>query len=177
MSGYPTGEYLFYRNDDRNQELNQRISARNQSDGPLEPQFSPRPVFTKYAHFPIVDMRTAPKEPLTRYPTYDPSRQFNPGDRGPTTGYLNNINTESQLRLQPIARQASIQDMYIPSSGGTLYSTARPVEQPTSLGFVRSQWADTTGAFIDEFPQVGGALLNNATRAQIKDIPDGGGYI
>ena len=42
---------------ERVDELNARILGRFESDQPLQPNFSVRPVSTKYSHFPIIETR------------------------------------------------------------------------------------------------------------------------
>jgi len=52
---------VYYGQNARVDELNNRISARVQSDIPLTPNFDVRPVPTKYARFPLIDRMTLPK--------------------------------------------------------------------------------------------------------------------
>ena len=56
-------------NNDRDNELNRRLMERNIPSAPLQPQFSQRPVPTKYALLPILDRRAPAKVPLDNVPT------------------------------------------------------------------------------------------------------------
>jgi hypothetical protein len=104
---------------------------------------------------------------------YSVNTNFNPGNsRGPTSGYVNNIDKESQLYFQPQISSKQDNGIYVPSSESSLYKTwivSRPVEQTHPLLFQHdNHWEDTTGSFIREFPIVGSQLLNNSTRCQLR---------
>jgi hypothetical protein len=168
-------ETLYRGQEDRVEELNTRMSARFVADRPLEPNFSPRPVPTKYAHFPLGGRWRAPTAvPIQTMANYDVAANFNPGSKGPTSGYFNNIDKENDLLFQSQIPTKQDVGVYVPASQSTLYNNSivsRPVEQPYPLLFKREQsWQDTTGAFVDEFPQVGSQPLNNATRYQLRSI-------
>ena len=53
---------------ERVEELNRRIVDRVSTDAPLQPNFDPRPVSTKYALFPVIDRRRIPKQAIEKYP-------------------------------------------------------------------------------------------------------------
>jgi hypothetical protein len=57
-------KYLYQGQFDRTDELNNRILERNEPDKPLAPNFSPRPVLTKYSHFPMLDSRMPATVPI-----------------------------------------------------------------------------------------------------------------
>jgi hypothetical protein len=166
---------LYSDQEDRVEGLNQRIFDRTSTDAPLAPNFSPRPTSTKYARFPVVDLRTPATVPIDRAPTFNPCQEFNPGNnRGPVSGFLSNINTESDIRFQPcVPIKANDVRVFVPSSESDLYKVVvpqtRPQTQPYPLLFLRdNQWANTTGSFCEENPQVGAQLLNNCTRWQLR---------
>ena len=48
---------LYICNQQRSRELNDRITIRNVPSAPLQPQYSMRPVLTKYSIMPILDQR------------------------------------------------------------------------------------------------------------------------
>ena len=75
---YGVVDGVYYCNIDRDEELNKRIAARNNPGGPLQPQFSLRPVSTKYALLPVLDRRPKPKVVLESYPNYTVEGNFNP---------------------------------------------------------------------------------------------------
>ena len=64
---------------DRDVEISNRIAERNVPSRPLQPQFSQRPVSTKYALMPIIDRRAPATVPIHTEPTYSVGNVFNPG--------------------------------------------------------------------------------------------------
>jgi hypothetical protein len=117
---------LTYSQNERVEELNDRISARNTADTPLAPNFDPRPVPTKYHVFPILNHRASPQEiPLNTYNVHNVHTNFNAGnDRAPPDGFLRNVDNESSLRNLGVALQhGADQGVYVPSSTSDLYRT------------------------------------------------------
>lgn len=115
---------------DRTQELSDRMFNRNVPDGVLEPSFDFRPVMTKYSRMPIVDQKAKSSEKILRYPTYSPHEHYNVGNRSaPWSGFASNVNTESTLRNQFFALQKCDQSEYVPSSNSDLYNVGVPVEK------------------------------------------------
>jgi len=110
------------RNSSINNECNERIYDRNIPNIPLQPYLNCRPVQTKYATFPILDPRPPFKEPLTVRPPYNTKQNFYGGDRNaPWSGFVERINTESELRNQIFALQKSSAAVYVPSESSDLY--------------------------------------------------------
>ena len=111
-------------NIEKNQELNDRLYARNIPSQPLQPEFSMRPTPTKYSLFPMVDLNSQDnKVKMNPYETYSPEKVFNPGNASaPWSGFSSSINTESQLRNQFFALQSCDQAKYIPPSTSELYN-------------------------------------------------------
>ena len=100
----------------RDVELSNRIAARNMPSRPLQPQFSMRPVSTKYALLPIIDRRAPASVPIHKEPTYSVENVFNPGDaQAPWSGFATNVNDESSLRGMFFALQNCEQKEYVPS--------------------------------------------------------------
>jgi hypothetical protein len=124
--GIPVGVY--YGQNERVDELNNRMSTRYFPDSPLQPNFDPRSVPTKYSKFPIINRRKTMNEPVVPYLDYNFSVNFNPGSqRAPPSGFLNNIDTETILRNQTIALQrGGEQGVWIPSSKSDLYQVYVP---------------------------------------------------
>jgi len=154
----------------RTQELNNRIAERNIPSGPLQPQFSTRPVSTKYALLPILDRRPKSNVPIKSYPTYNSEITFNPGSAfAPWSGFATNINEESKLRNQFFALQKCEQSQYVPSSKSDMYQvqvTGRQVNQPFPDLFTEP----TLGEFNPNSCNVGGNLFANCTRQQLKNV-------
>jgi len=168
MYGVVNGLYLC--NNDRVEELNERISSRNIPSAPLQPQFSQRPVSTKYAFMPILDRRPKSVIPIERKPIYDIKKTFYPGDAtAPWNGYMSNIDTESTLRNQFFALQNCEQIYYVPSSNSELYHVkvdgGKQVQQPFPSLFTEQ----TFSPFNPNDCNVGQNLWDNCTRQQLYD--------
>lgn len=171
INGVP--EYLYYGQNERVDELNDRIKDRQFPDSPLEPMFAPRSVPTKYSLFPIINRRKPFNEPVIPYIDYSQSGNFNPSTNGaPPSGYINNIDVETVLRNQTFALQHSEQNIYIPSSQSELYNVkivSRPGEQTHPLLFEQATFSD------HPHPNVVGANIGrdklfNHTRTQLRNM-------
>jgi hypothetical protein len=118
---------LYTASDDRVDELNQRIAARN--DAPAPPfVFSPRPVPTKYCVMPIMGEVPPSEVPI----------KYAPAPNAAFLGYMGNVDTESTLRNITFALQQDPRATYIPSTASDLYQVdvpAVPVAQPHKLLF------------------------------------------
>jgi len=156
-------------NNDRVDDLNNRISERNIPSKSLQPQYSIRPVATKYGYMQVLDQYKKPTIPLNNYKSYSPSTTFNPGNaQAPWSGFSNNINTESTLRNQFFALQKCEQSEFVPQSNSDLYKTTvdyKPVEQTHPLLFNKPEFAPFNPNKLD----VGNNLFNNFTRYDIKN--------
>ena len=118
---------------ERSKITNNRLNERIISSQVLQPYLDARPVSTKYATLPIVDLRKPILVPMTQTATYNQRTIFNPGDSAPWSGYASHINTESQLKNQIFALQKGSQSVYIPSSKSDLYQCgwdSKPEIQP-----------------------------------------------
>ena len=169
--GIPTG--ISYGQNERVDELNTRILDRFHPDFPLQPNFDPRSVPTKYSHFPIIDMRTPAKENYKQYSAFSTQSNFVPlGRAGPIEGYLNNVETESMLRNQFFALQKGAdQGVYVPSSQSELYnvkvvSNTREEQPYPELFKNYNQGIYTADKNAD--PSIGSDRFNNHTRTQLR---------
>ena len=108
---------------DRVEELNERIQTRHFPDLPLQPNFDPRPVATKYAVFPVVNPRKTATVPLRYEIHHQVPFHFNPGTQNaPPSGYFANVDDETLLRNQIYPLEHGLQEhVYIPSSKSELY--------------------------------------------------------
>ena len=170
--GVPVGVY--YGQNERVDDLNDRIGTRHFPDSPLQPNFDPRSVPTKYSKFPIINRRKTMNEPVIPYLDYNQSINFNPGSqRAPPSGFLNNIDTETILRNQSFALQrGGEQGVYIPSSQSDLYNLRVPKgsqneTQPHPDLFKKTQLDQTP------HPNVQGSTIGrdrffNHTRTQLR---------
>lgn len=99
----------------RTEELNDRIRQRNVGDTP-QFYFSPRPVPTKYTAMPMVDEQKQSKVPIKPVTTFDTTKNFLPSTTAPWTGWVDQVDTETNLmrsRHTPI--KSDLYQIYIPS--------------------------------------------------------------
>jgi hypothetical protein len=153
-------------------EFNSRINSRQFPDSPLEPNFSPRSVPTKYTTFPMVNQRKPEIEPKIPYIKYDGSYLFNPGtSRAPISGL--NINLETNLRNQTIALQhGASQNVYVPSSTSDLYNVSvisRPSIQPHPKLFTKPQFDQSIHPNVSNI-DIGNSTFFNHTRTQLRNL-------
>ena len=167
MYGVVNGVYFC--NNDRDTELNRRLMERNIPSAPLQPQFSQRPVSTKYALLPIVDRRPKAKVGLENYTNFTVNKVFNPGNtQSPWQGFARKIDTESSLRNQFFALQKCEQSNWVPASNSDLYkvdAVGRQEKQTFPLLFKEEKFAP----FNPNTCNLGKDLFNNSVRVQLKD--------
>jgi len=165
-----------YRQNERTDELNDRIYQRIHSDNSLykynKPNYNPRPSMTKYSVFPIVDLRTSSNVPLTNYLEYSTDKVFSPiHTNGPVDGYFRNVGLEMDLRNQYFAISSANQRYFVPSSNSDLYRN-RSVggslneQQPYPNLFVKPSFDSSSDHYIDS--NIGSLTFFNDTRAQLR---------
>jgi hypothetical protein len=164
---------IYYGQHERNDELNNRMNERFFPDKPLEANFDPRPVPTKYAHFPIINRRTEAKEPIVHQSTHSLADNFYPGSRrAPSQGFIANVDIETKLRNQSFALQKGAdQNVYIPSSKSDLYITSivsRPSVQPHPELFSRPQFVGRSVTNVEN-TGIGKDTFFNHTRTQLRN--------
>lgn len=137
----------------------------------LQPYLDSRPVSTKYALMPIIDLRTTYETPLIQRGTYSQESVYNPGDNAPWSGYASNVNNESLLRNQVYALQKCSQSVYIPSTSSTLYEhkfkNNYHVSQ-THNGLFETNKLSTK--MHNQGNKIGYSMFNNSTRHQLKSL-------
>jgi len=160
---------------ERLDEINNRINSRQFSDHPLEPNFSPRPVSTKYSLMPIMAKNSNPVPTVRIQPQLEHIVQmnFNPATRnGPFKGYARNVDTETVLRNQTMALQNSSQNVYVPSSNSDLYKVgvvSRPVDQPYSHLFDLPSFVQSVHPnLLNSGSTIGKDRFFNSTRTQLR---------
>lgn len=160
-------EGIHYNTNDPTDELNRRLNERLIPSKPLQPQFSIRPVSTKYSFLPIVDRHSPSSVPILKQPIYNVNNVFNPGNApSPWSGFSANVNKESMLRNQVFALQRSEQAVYIPSSNSDMYNvvvTGRNEIQPFPDLFKEQAFQ----AFNPNTLPIGTDIFNNSTREQV----------
>lgn len=163
---------VYYGQNERVDELNQRVVSRQFADQALAPNYDPRPVSTKYALFPCLAGSRPINESAIAYPSYQMSDNFNPGsDKAPWSGFSSNIDVETVLRNQTVALQHSNQKEYIPDSNSDLFHTtivSRPTEQPYPLLFSKPTYS-TTATSVTSQP-IGKNTFYNHTRTQLRSL-------
>jgi hypothetical protein len=167
MHGLVKGVY--YCNQERTDELNERLYQRNIPSAELQPTFSLRPASTKYDHMGIFDKRPKSNVEIKRQPTFNVQSTFNPGNSiAPWSGYSTNINDESKLRNQYFALQRCEQSNWVPSSNSDLYkvvAVGRQEVQPFPHLFTEEKYTQ----FNPNTDNLGYELWNNHTRQQLKN--------
>jgi len=171
----PENPGIIYGQYDRLNELNQRIGSRQFSDQPLQPNYDPRPVPTKYSHFPIIERRKSTNKdtPLMKYLDYSPETNFAPvSKKGTVDGFLRNINTESTLRNQYFGLQKGAdQAVYVPSSTSDLYgftAVGRNEPQTHPSLFQKPSFDDRPNPNVH--PKIGSDRFFNHTRIQLRGL-------
>lgn len=153
--------------------INKRIYDRNIPSQMLQPYLSVRPVMTKYSIMPIVDPRAPINVPLKQQPTYNSHNVFNPGNtQSPWSGFCSNINNESILRNQVFALQKCSQSEYVPSSKSDLYEYSFKPNKNQFQPFPELFKKENFAPFNPNPENVGEGLFYNATRVQIRGIPN-----
>jgi hypothetical protein len=158
------------KNIDRQESLNERISSRNIPSSYLEPQFSMRPVPTKYVFMPMIDSIQKSSVPIASTMPYNVGKTFNPGTaQAPWSGYANNVDIETILRNQTFALQKCDQSLYVPSSMSDLYnvSAVGRQEEQTHPGLFEQPHLES---FNPNSLNIATDVFNNATRQQIKNV-------
>jgi len=157
---------------DRVDELNERIQGRQFPDNPLRPNFDPRPVPTKYSLFPVIDRKTPSRYPLQK--DYLDNSGFSPATQnGPPKAYLQNIDTETILRNQTVALQhGAIQGVFVPSSNSDLYKVSMPspsvIQSQTFPDlFVRPSFEVSSKPIMNQ--PIGQSIFHNFTRVQLRN--------
>jgi hypothetical protein len=164
-------DVVMHQNLARMQEIDERVASRFVPDSPLPPNFGPRPAMTKYAVFPMLDNRMPTTEPIRS--NYAPSGMFSPPTQGPVAQYARNVDVEADLRNQMRALQKNVDDnAYVPASTSDMYQVV-PVGgvgtgRNTDHGLLFQQFAFEAQPGLPK--QIGGDLLHNGTRAQLRSF-------
>lgn len=173
MEGVQVG--VIYGQHDRVDELNDRIQNRQFSDKPLAPNFSSRPIGSKYSRYGIVDRRAPYEEYIIQMDVHNLQSNFSPAThRGPPATMLQNIDMESALRNQNVAYQRNaIQSVYVPNSTSELYnvrvpSTPGPNPHPSLFNHPPTQSVQRETDVRNM--NIGKDLFNNSTRTQLRAL-------
>ena len=145
------------------QDLNDRLFSRYFPTKSLEPFFEFRAVPTREQTMPVFDCRKKSSVPLVSYDKFDTREVFNPGYRGPISGYCNNVDIETTLRntIFPIQKGNS-QRYYIPGTYSDLYNG------PSGLHAIKPE--PPLPAHDPNKCKIAQAMFDNHTRQQTKNI-------
>ena len=175
LYGVPTG--VSYGQNERVDELNDRIQSRQFSDKPLAPNFSGRPVLTKHSRFQILDRRAPFQEQIIHMEQHNVETNFSPAThRGPPCTFFTHVDVESGLRNQTVALQkGAIQSVYVPDSTSDLYRLQIPSSSSSNIGpnphpglFVSQTFRETRTATMNN--NIGRDVFNNHTRTQLRGL-------
>ena len=169
LYGVPTG--VSYGQNERVDELNDRLQSRQFSDKPLAPNFSGRPVLTKQSRFQILDRRAPFQEQIISMEPHNVETNFSPAThRGPPSTFFTHVDVESGLRNQTVALQrGSIQSVYVPDSTSDLYK----VHVPSSIGPNPHPGLSASQSFRETRHMnhnIGRDVFNNHTRTQLRGL-------
>jgi hypothetical protein len=172
---YGLQEGIIYGQNERVDEINTRLQSRYYPDSPLEPNFTPRPLSTKYSLFPVLGNHPVANEMHNPRPAHNVSQNFNPGTRNaPHLGYTNNINVETILRNQTRALQhGADQGVYVPSTNSDMYHV--PIASSSTYGEQIFPDLFTPKQYNTYIPQsleqsaIGKNKMFNHTRTQLRN--------
>jgi hypothetical protein len=169
-----TPQHLFVKKHNSIDDINHRMNNRNYSDIPLQPNYNPRPISTKYSHFPMYNGRKPTHESLLTYPSFQTTSNFYPGTQNaPVQGFTDNIDLETILRNQTTKLQhGAEQGVYIPSSDSDLYKVnlPKPSEikaQPHPGLFKKENYEAKQNTNFH--PEIGNEIFFNHTRTQLRN--------
>ena len=162
---------VYYCNQERINQINNRIYDRNIPSKSLQMVFNPRQVQTRYVRFPVIDCHTPSNTPIINKGVYNQITQFNPGTSAPYSGYATNIDQDSRLKDIFLPTQKwTAQTKFIPSSHSDLYNinviTSKPVVM-TNKDLFRQE---TFAPFNPNPCNLGNKVLYNHTRQQVKNL-------
>lgn len=163
-SAFDTTKGVYYLQNERVEELNDRIQERRFPDKPLEPIYDLRPIATKYTMFPMNDVRKQAKEPKQIYPEYDATTNFIPSNN---THSKYDVDVENML-----GNYAKEKNKYVPASSSDLYNVtipSRPSVQPFEGLFRKNEFPATTHP-NNQNTQIGKDRFYNHTRTQLRSI-------
>lgn len=173
----PTNGMIVNQNDDRNEEINQRLVRFQMSSSlVLDPVITGRPVTTRRDLFPCVERRRPVQEPIqTPVVPFQISSGFCAGNGGaPLSGF--NVDIESTL--QP--RRGSNNDErreYIPDSSSDMYVAKKAFrlgrqkeKQPYYLNVSHSKCTHIPEFLNPDRRQVGYMPFHNDTRTQLRNL-------
>ena len=162
---------VYYCQQDRTEELNEKIISRLNPNRLLQSQFSMRAVPTRYIRLPIIDSNIPSSEPIIRVPDYSVRNDFNPGnDKSPYAGYANNIDKESNMKNLFYPHQRCAQSKHIPSSDSDLYKYEFTLNDNLEQPFNGLFKEEVFNSFNPNSCDIGKNVFYNHTKQQVKNL-------
>ena len=164
---------VYYCQQERTQELSDRIYSRNMPSHQMGAAYFARPVDTYATVLPVIDCRKPATVTKAHFPVYNQGNVFNPGQGAPYNGYSRNVDVESRLHNSFAPLQHCAQGKYIPGTKSDMYCNKyltmghKPVNMRShDLLFRQEQFS----AFNPNSCNLGHKVFNNFMRQQIKDV-------
>jgi len=163
---------VYYCQQNRTQELSDRMYERNLTAAPIKMQYSIRPVPTKYVKMPTVDCHPPTTVPCEKRPVFNTNTMFMPSNSHPFNGFQANVDVETKLRNTIFPLQACPQAKYFPDTRSDMYDNKylttvnNPVRMTNELLFNEQTFAP----FNPNMCNTGYKLFNNYTRVQIRNL-------
>jgi len=170
MNGVIRGVYVC--NQQRLDEINNRLYERNLTNAPVKMQYDIRAVPTRYVHMPTIDQHQETSVMCEKKPIYNTKTMFTPASSLPFNGYQENIDVETCLHNTIAPIQACPQSKFIPDSSSDLYNSQYLVKKDKK-DYITNQLlfhSQTFDAFNPNTCDVGHKLFHNATRTQIRNL-------
>ena len=170
MNGVVKGVYIC--NQQRLDEINDRLYERNLTNAPIKMQYDIRAVPTRYVHMPTVDQYQNVSVGCEQKPIYNTQTMFTPASSLPFNGYQQNIDVETRLHNTIAPIQACPQSKFIPDSTSDLYNSQYLVKKD-KRDYITNQLLfqnQTFSSFNPNTHDIGQKLFHNATRTQIRNL-------
>ena len=150
-------------------EINYRAYERNLPSKQLKPEFTPRPLPTKYVTlYDIANPPVIEKPREFTYSEYSVGDNFNPGNRrAPFDGFIKNVNLESELRNQ-YTILSNDNNKWFPSSHSDMYKGYRPPSTTDLQPFPRLFTEAIFNEFNPNTNNPSSKIWENHTRQQLK---------
>lgn len=170
MNGVVKGVYLC--NQNRLDELNNRLYERNLTNAPIKMQYNIRSVPTRYVHMPTIDQHQKTSVPCEPKPIYNTNIMFTPSSSLPFNGYQENIDVETRLHNTITPLQSCPQSKFIPASTSDLYNSQYLVKKD-KRDYITNQLLfhnQTFAPFNPNTCDIGHNFFHNSTRTQIRSL-------
>ena len=153
--------------------MNQEIYGRNIASTPINMNFFPTSVSTKYQHFMTHDLNNRVETKIKYYGEYDVSNTFFPSDSKPHfSGFAYNIDLESGLRNQIYPLEHSDRTKWYPDSKSNMY--VNDIDFVNVNKNLDNDLLFRRETFDDFNPNISNSIGNdvfyNPTRVQLKDL-------